>query len=106
MPSSAELTPTDGVVVPGIVADAMKVEFGVPVTAYLCSVAFLNYCAIGLVFVDRFARFKNGNSIRTSNVLGTKMVNGYTVLETLNSWYVVCSWANDDMWAKTANVLH
>lgn len=106
MPSSGEFTPTNGAVIPGIVVEAMKVEFGVPVTAYLCSAAFLNYCAVGLVFADRFARFEDGNPIRTSNVMGTTMINGYTVLKTFNSWYVVCSWANDDMWEKTASVLH
>lgn len=103
---SRRLAQKGGRVIPSAVAEAMKVEFGVPVTAYLCCTAFVGYCAIGLVFGDRFGRFYDGDGIRTSNVLSMTMTGGYAVLETLNSWYVVCTWANDNAWPRFPGPLH
>ena len=93
-------------VIPSAVADAMKVDFGIAVTAYLCCTAFTGYCAIGLVFSDRFGRFDDGDGICTSNVLSMTMIKGYAVLETLNSWYVVITWANDHAWPRFPGPLH
>lgn len=94
--ASRILTQADATVVPRIVAAAMRINFGEPITAYLCHARLYGYCAVGLVFGDRFGRFADGNAIHTSNVLSKTMISGYTVIETFNSRYVICTWATEE----------
>lgn len=94
--ASRVLTSANTSTMPSIVEQAMKVDFKKPVTAYLCYARLYGYCAVGLVFGDRIGRFADGNAIHTSNVVSRTMINGYAVLETLNSRYVICTWAAEE----------
>ena len=104
--NSRVLTSADEPVIPNIVAEAMKVDFGAPVTGFLCYAALQGCCAVALVFGDRLGRFNDGLGIRTSTVLSISMVNGYAVIETLNSRYVVCAWASEEFGPRSPGVLH
>jgi len=80
--------------VPKTVAKAMKIDFGVPVTAYISAAAYGSGDIFleGLVFADRECRFDDGDIIRTSIILDSRTVEGFLVVRTLSSLYVVCDW--------------
>jgi hypothetical protein len=104
--ASRVLTLADESLIPRIVTEAMKVDFESPVTAYLCYARLYGYCAVGLVFGDRFGRFADGNAIHTSNVLSKTMISGYTVIETFNSRYVICTWATEEFGPRFLGATH
>jgi hypothetical protein len=104
--ASRVLVQAEDSVIPRIVAVAMKVDFGRPITAYLCYARLHGHCAVGLVFGDRIGRFANGNAIHTSNVLSKFMISGYTVIETLNSCYVICAWAHEKFGPRFLGATH
>ena len=104
--NSRVLTSADEPVMPSIVAEAMKIDFGSPVTGFLCYAALQGCCAVALVFGDRLGRFNDGLGIRTSTILSRSLVNGYAVIETLNSRYVVCTWASDESGPRFPGVVH
>ncbi|MFJ2550191.1 hypothetical protein ACIOVF_27540 [Pseudomonas sp. NPDC087612] len=83
--------------IPTSVTKAMQAEVGLEITGYLSSVEygpgerFLR----GVVFGDREKRFDDGEPIRTSVIMTSQKIQGYLVVQTLNSLYVVCDWAGD-----------
>ncbi|MNJ64594.1 hypothetical protein D3C77_605540 [compost metagenome] len=83
--------------IPSSVAKAMQTELGVDITAYLSSVEYgaEERFLRGIVFGDREKRFDDGELIRTSIIMVSQKVQGYLVVQTLNSLYVVCDWAGD-----------
>jgi len=82
---------------PSTVANAMRVDFDLEVTAYLSSVEYGPHELFlrGVVFGDRERRFDDGDPIRTSNIVTYQRLQGYLLARTLNSTYVVCDWAAD-----------
>lgn len=80
---------------PSTVANAIRVDFELEVTAYLSSVEYGPHELFlrGVVFGDRERRFDDGDAIRTSNIVNYEELQGYVVARTLNSIYVVCDWA-------------
>jgi hypothetical protein len=97
---------TEILAMPNAVVEAMSIDFGRPVTAYLCNVVFEGRVALGNVFVDRFRRFNHGNGIHTSTILSKSTIKGYVLLETLNSVYVVCSWSGDGFGPRFSGRVH
>jgi hypothetical protein len=104
--ASRVLTSANISAIPSIVGKAMKVDFKKPVTAYLCYARLYGHCAVGLVFGDRIGRFADGNAIHTSNVVSRTSVNGYVVLETLNSRYVICTWSTVEFGPRFLGATH
>lgn len=82
---------------PSGVLEAMEIQFGLAVTAYLTSVQYGEgeVYLTGIIFGDERKRFVNGTKIFTSIILGTQEIQGYLVVHTLSSSYVVCEWAED-----------
>lgn len=80
------------------VLKAMGVQFEVAVTAYLASAQYGEGEAYltGLIFGDERKRFDDGTAIFTSIILGSQEVQGYLIVHTLSSSYVVCEWAEDE----------
>jgi hypothetical protein len=79
---------------PDIVARAMKVDFGTPVSAYLLAAVDCPPVLMGTVFGDTTGRFREGTSIRTSMIKQVFFIDGYALFRTLaGSVYVVVSWA-------------
>lgn len=79
---------------PTSVVKAMEVNFGMPVTAYISAAAYGagDMYLEGLVYADRESRFDDGDIIRTSIILDSTTVEGFLVVRTLSSLYVVCDW--------------
>lgn len=77
---------------PTSLAKAMKVDFGVPITAYISAAAYGagDMYLEGVVFGDRAARFDDGDTIRTSIIMNSETIGGFLVVQTLSSIYVVC----------------
>jgi hypothetical protein len=96
----------DPVSIPAMVLNAMKTNFGVPVTGYLICAEADGVTLIGIVFGDTRGRFKNGDSIRTSVVMGRQVIHGHVIAETLNSHYVICNWAQEGLGPRFAGVHH
>jgi len=73
----------------------MQLSFGIEITGYLSSVRYgpgelsLN----GIVFGDSERRFEDGSSIITSIVLDSHELQGFSLVRSLNSVYVVTDWA-------------
>lgn len=90
---AAEVSPA---AIPTSVARAMA-AVSTEVTAYLSSVEYAvgELSLKGVVFGDREKRFNDGDAICTSIIRGSLEVNGYLVVRTLNSSYVVCDWAGE-----------
>ncbi|WP_230090905.1 hypothetical protein [Pseudomonas sp. BIGb0427] len=82
---------------PSSVLKAMQIEFELAITAYLSSASYGEgeIYLRGVVFGDREKRFDDGDPICTSFIMGTREMQGYVVVQTLNSRYVVCDWAGD-----------
>lgn len=79
---------------PTSVVNAMRKDFGVPVTAFISAAAYGpgNMYLEGVVFADRGGRFDDGDTIRTSVILNSEVVEGFLVVQTLSSIYVVADW--------------
>ncbi|POF95183.1 hypothetical protein BGP83_20075 [Pseudomonas putida] len=75
----------------------MQAELGLEITGYLSSVKYGTgeLFLRGIVFGDREKRFDDGELIRTSIIMASQEIQGYLVVQTLNSRYVVCDWAGD-----------
>ncbi|MNJ68727.1 hypothetical protein D3C77_649990 [compost metagenome] len=75
----------------------MQTEFELAISAYLSSTSYgeAELYLKGLVFGDREKRFDDGDPICTSIIMGTQVIQGYLVVQTLNSLYVVCDWAGN-----------
>ncbi len=82
---------------PSSVVKAMQVPFGLQITAYLSSVQYGpgELYLQGVIFSDREQRFEDGASIRTSIIMSAQEIQGFFVVRTLSSLYVVCDWAGD-----------
>ena len=79
------------------VAKAMQRSFGVEITGYLSSVRYEagELSLKGIVFGDREGRSADGSSVITSTALDSQELQGFLVVRTLRSVYVVCDWAGD-----------
>ncbi|WP_122388410.1 hypothetical protein [Pseudomonas syringae group genomosp. 3] len=79
--------------IPTIVATAMKIDFGVQISGYLICVVPDPLGMIGVIYGDDRGRFADGRSIRTSRRVASSTIEGYEVVQTLNSRCVICSWS-------------
>lgn len=79
---------------PTSVVNAMRRDFGVPVTAYISAAAYGqgDLYLEGVVFADRGGRFDDGDTIRTSLILNSEAVEGFLIVQTVSSIYVVADW--------------
>jgi len=92
--------------IPKIISDAQALDFGVPITGYLCCALVQFPCLVGIVFTDQRGRFEDGGCIRTSWVENSFILHGYLICETVSgSRYVVCHWLQEDG-LPTPDVLH
>lgn len=91
------------VVMPRTVLKATEINFGFPITAYLSAAAFGagEFYIEGVVFTDSCRRFDDGARIRTSIIMSSQTVEGYLVVQTLSSTYVICDWAGVDATDQT-----
>lgn len=91
------------VTVPRIVLKAMEINFKFPITAYLSAAVFGagELYIEGFVFKDSGRRFDDGAMIRTSIIMSSHIVEGFLVVQTLSSTYVICDWAGVDATAQT-----
>lgn len=75
---------------------AMCIDFGAPVTGYLCfaKIDWNIRCLLGVVYLENRGRFRDGATIRTSVLKAHMESAAHHVFETVNgSIYVVCSWS-------------
>lgn len=80
--------------IPTAVAQAMELDFGMPITAYLLAAVDSPPVLMGTVFGDTTGRFREGTSMRTSAIKKVFFVDGYALFRTVaGSLYVVVSWA-------------
>lgn len=95
--SSSKIVDSPLAAMPSSVKKAMQIDFGWEITAYLSSVEYGagELYLEGIVFRDREKRFDDGDPIRTSIIMGSEQIQGYLVVQTLSSRYVVCDWAGD-----------
>lgn len=92
---------------PKCILDAQKIDFGVPVTGYLCCVEFQPPCMVGVVFSEARARFADGKTIRTSQIERVFELLGYQLCETYNgSLYVICHWWYENGAVPLVNMIH
>jgi hypothetical protein len=92
---------------PQCVLDAQKIDFGVPVTGYLCCAEFQPPCVTGVVFSEARGRFADGKSIRTSLIERVFQRMGYQLCETYNgSRYVICHWWYENGAVPLFNMIH
>lgn len=93
--------------VPTPVSTAQVVDFGVPITGFLCCAQFLAPFLVGMVFGDKRGRFADGNNIRTSAIARVFLHKGYLLCETYSgSRYVVCHWLHESGSLPGIDVLH
>lgn len=79
--------------VPTAVIEAMAIDFGMPITAYLMAAVDTPPILMGTVFGDTSGRFREGASIRTSRIKKVFFIEGYSLFQTVGgSLYVVVSW--------------
>lgn len=85
----------------------MDTQFDVAVTAYLSSAQYGEgeVYLTGIIFGDERKRFADGSTICTSIVIGSQELQGYLVVHTLNSSYVICDWAGDEA-RKNLSFIH
>lgn len=104
--SPVETKPVD---IPASVERAIKINFGVPITGYLCCALFdhgIN-CLVGIVFRESRGRFEDGATIRTSTLIRKAEHGDYMLFETIGgSRYVICDWAQEGGSPRFAGVLH
>lgn len=92
---------------PKCVLDAQAINFGVPITGYLCCAEFQPPCVTGVVFSETRSRFVNGLSIRTSQIERMVELQGYQLCETYNgSRYVICHWWYENGAMPILNIIH
>lgn len=82
------------------VIEAMKLDCGCLVTAYLCEVVFdvHGMCLVGRVYADAHCRFDCGRLIRTSRIRAVikHSADTFLLVHTFSgSRYVVCSWLGE-----------
>lgn len=94
--SSSKIVDSPLAAMPSSVKKAMQIDFGWEITAFLSSVEYGTgeFFLQGIVFRDREQRFDDGDPIRTSIIMGSEQIQGYLVVQTLSSRYVVCDWAS------------
>lgn len=92
--STCHADPKVAATLPTSVINAMRSDFGVPVTAFISAAAYGpgNMYLEGVVFADRGGRFDDGDTIRTSIILNSEAVEGFLIVQTLSSIYVVADW--------------
>lgn len=104
--SPVETKPAD---IPASVERAIKVNFGEPITGYLCCALFdhdIN-CLVGIVFRESRGRFDDGATIRTSTLIRSAEHGDYMLFETIGgSRYVICDWAQEGGSPRFSGVLH
>jgi len=110
-PLQSQQTPTETepVGVPALVLRAVATNFRVPVTGYLCSAMFDEHlrCLVGIVFRENRGRFRDGATIRTSQLVRSAEHDGYKLFKTIGgSCYVVCDWASEGVSPRFSGVLH
>ncbi|WP_256585740.1 hypothetical protein [Pseudomonas sp. 02C 26] len=95
--SSSKIVDTPLAAMPSSVIKAMQIDFRWEITAFLSSVEYGSgqLFLMGFVFSDREKRFDDGDPIRTSFIMGSQEIQGYLVVQTLSSRYVVCDWAGE-----------
>jgi len=92
---------------PRCVLDAKEIDFGVPITGYLCCAEYQLPCMTGVVFSETRGRFADGKTIRTSLVERLYELRGYQLCETYNgSRYVICHWWYANGAIPEFNMLH
>ena len=93
--SSSKIVDAPLAAMPSSVKKAMQIDFGWKITAYLSCVEYGagELYLQGIVFRDRENRFDDGDPIRTSIIMASEQIQGYLVVQTLSSRYVVCDWA-------------
>lgn len=92
---------------PHLVLDARKIDFGWPVTGYLCRVELQPPCLVGAVFCDARGRFEDGAFIRTSALGRVFQSENHLLFETLSgSRYVVCDWLDECGALEAIRVFH
>lgn len=80
--------------IPAAIAMAMEMDFGMPITAFLCAAVDSPPILMGTVYGDTTGRFREGASIRTSRITGVDFINGYSIFQTVaGSRYLIVSWA-------------
>ncbi|MGY2257992.1 hypothetical protein [Pseudomonas sp. SDO55104_S430] len=79
--------------IPAIVAETMRMNFGMTITAYLVGAVDCPPVLIGTVYGDIKGRFREGTSIRTSRIKEVFFVDGFSLFRTVTgSVYLVVSW--------------
>ena len=92
---------------PKCVGDAKNIDFGAPITGYLCCAEFQPPCLIGVVFSETRGRFADGKTIRTSRIERVFELLGYHLCETFNgSRYVICHWWHENGAVPEINRIH
>jgi hypothetical protein len=92
---------------PKCVGDAKNIDFGAPITGYLCCAEFQPPCLIGVVFSETRGRFADGKTIRTSRIERVFELFGYHLCETFNgSRYVICHWWHENGAVPEINRIH
>jgi hypothetical protein len=80
--------------IPASVAEAMEMDFGMPITAFLFAAVESPPILMGTIYGDTTGRFREGASIWTSRITSVDFVNGYSLFKTVaGSRYLVVSWA-------------
>lgn len=106
MLDSVRLEPDEEDSIPSVVLAAMGRDFGGQITGYLCAVQIDRHSITGIVFRDRYCRFRDGAHIRTSTLIGAELIDGYVVVDTLNSRYVVCDFLPTEEPLRPGQPLH
>ncbi|TPG91171.1 hypothetical protein EAH72_27350 [Pseudomonas caspiana] len=92
---------------PQCVRDAKKIDFGVPISGYLCCAEFQPPCVIGVFFSETPGRFADGKTIRSSKLERVFQVKGYQLCETLSgSRYLICHWWYENGALPAFNIIH
>ena len=96
-----------GMGLPQCVRDAKKIDFGVPISGYLCCAEFQPPCVIGVFFSETRGRFADGKTIRSSKLERVFQVKGYQLCETFSgSRYLICHWWYENGALPALNIIH
>lgn len=92
---------------PRCVLGAKEIDFGVPISGYLCCAEFQPPCVIGVVFSETRGRFADGKTIRSSKLERVLQLKGYQLCETFSgSRYVICHWWYENGALPVVNIIH
>lgn len=92
---------------PQCVRDAKKIDFGMPISGYLCCAEFQPPCVIGVVFSETRGRFADGKTIRSSKLEKVFQHKGYQLCETFSgSRYLICHWWYENGALPSFNITH